>query len=140
MTEKMVHPNSVARDRAVQFLYQCETEKLFHFSGGHFNMFAKNLNLDANIQAAIKTFVEGVFENLVDLDRTIETHSKNWALTRMPTTDRCVLRVATFELTKTNAPKKVVINEAIDLAKKYGTGESGSFVNAILDKIAHHQD
>ena len=136
MTRKTVHPNSAARDRAIQFLYQCETEKLFHFSEGHFNTFANNFGLDPKTIALVKTFAEGVLENLILIDRTIERHSQNWTLVRMPTTDRCILRVATFELLKTGAPKKVAINEAIDLAKKYGTTDSGSFVNAILDQVA----
>ena len=137
MTDKQIHPNSLARDWAVQFLYQCETEKLFHFSEGHFRTFIENFKLDSNLAALIKNFVEGVFDNLSTLNDTIEQHSKNWTMARMPTTDRCVLRVATYELTKTSAPKKVAINEAIELAKKYGTNDSGSFVNAILDKIAN---
>ncbi|SMF69783.1 transcription antitermination factor NusB [Pseudobacteriovorax antillogorgiicola] len=135
MTDKQIHPNSLARDWAVQFLYQCETEKLFHFSDGHFQTFIDNFKLDGQIVPLIRNFVEGVFNNLVYLNETIEKHSTNWTMARMPTTDRCVLRVAAYELTKTKAPRKVAINEAIELAKKYGTRDSGKFVNAILDKI-----
>ena len=135
MTDKQTHPNSQARDWAVQFLYQCETEKLFHFSPGHFQTFAGNFKLEQSMVEVIRKYVEGVFNNLSDLNEIIEKHSKNWTMARMPTTDRCVLRVATFELTKSSAPRKVVINEAIELAKKYGTADSGSFVNAVLDKI-----
>lgn len=135
MTVKSTHPNSQARDWAVQFLYQCEAEKLFHFSHGHFQTFVSNFKLDSKLEAATKKFVLGVFDSFAELNTTIESYSTNWSLARMPTTDRCVLRVATFELTKTDAPRKVVINEAIELAKKYGTEDSGSFVNAVLDKF-----
>ena len=138
MTDKQTHPNSLARDWAVQFLYQCETEKLFHFSEGHFRTFTDNFKLEGTVIQLVRKFSEGVFQNFSDLNELIEEHSKNWSLSRMPTTDRCVLRVATYELIHTPAPRKVVINEAIELAKKYGTNDSGAFVNAILDKIPEH--
>ena len=134
--KKTIHPNSKARDWATQFLYQCETQKLYHFSDAHFRTFVENFGLEWNIIQAMQAFVDGVFSNFHDLNRTIEKHSKNWTLARMPTTDRCVLRIACYELLFAESPRKVVINEAIELAKKYGTADSGSFVNAVLDKIS----
>jgi transcription antitermination protein NusB len=77
----------------------------------------------------------GVHDNLQDLNNWIEHIARNWRLERMAYIDRNVLRIALFELLhETEVPFKVVINEAIDIAKRYSTGQSGSFVNGILDR------
>jgi N utilization substance protein B len=79
--------------------------------------------------------VRGTLSSINDLDEIISKHSKNWKITRMASTDRVVLRLATFEILEKMAPDKVILNEAIELAKRYGTEHSGSFVNGILDAI-----
>lgn len=133
--KKTPHPRSQARDWAIQFLYQCEAQKLYHYPDSHFKVFVETYDLDLTTVGFMQQFVRGVFAKLHELSSTIELYSKNWTLARMPITDRCVLRVACYELLYSAAPRKVVINEAIELAKKYGTMDSGSFVNAVLDKI-----
>ena len=77
----------------------------------------------------------GVQENQAELDEKIEQVSKNWSLARMSVTDRNILRLALYEMTYINTPKPVVINEAIELAKKFGSAESSGFVNGILDQF-----
>jgi N utilization substance protein B len=80
--------------------------------------------------------VLGVCENLKKLDSLISKHATNWQLDRMAVIDRNVLRLATYELLfMEEIPPKVSINEAIDLAKKFGGNDSGAFVNGVLDKI-----
>lgn len=81
--------------------------------------------------------VEGVERNAEQIDATIQSISRNWRLQRMAIVDRNVLRLATYELTHLadEVPRKVAINEAIDVAKRFGTAESGAFVNGILDRI-----
>jgi len=70
------------------------------------------------------------------IDNIIEESSKNWRLSRMATVDRNIIRIATFELlSEQDIPSPVIINEAIEIAKKYGTEDSGQFVNGILDTI-----
>jgi N utilization substance protein B len=91
--------------------------------------------------AALKDFtallVRGVTKNQAELDQLVERCSINWRLDRMPRVDRNVLRLAAFELSHSqDVPMKVVINEAIELGKRYGSEESGAFINGILDKIA----
>jgi N utilization substance protein B len=130
------NPNSDAREFSVQFLYQSETEKLFYFSDSHFAAFCENFNIPAKVAKLSEVKCRGVLDNLEQVDSVISEHSKNWKLTRMAATDRSVLRLATWEIQEKAAPIKVVINEAIDLAKKYGTEHSGAFVNGILDAIA----
>ena len=81
--------------------------------------------------------VEGVVKNRPSLDEIVATHAKNWDLGRMAVIDRNILRMAAFELLHLeDVPPKVAINEAIDIAKRYGDKDSGKFVNGILDKIA----
>ncbi|MFP4477622.1 MAG: transcription antitermination factor NusB [Desulfatibacillaceae bacterium] len=81
----------------------------------------------------------GVKEHGARIDRLIEANSTNWKLYRMSAVDRNVMRIAVFEfLFCEDIPEKVSLNEAIDIGKKYGTEESGSFINGILDSIRLH--
>jgi transcription antitermination protein NusB len=80
--------------------------------------------------------VDGVAREKKNLDAAIQKIAINWEISRMPIVDRNVLRMASYEILYcADIPRKVAINEAIDLAKKYSTAESGAFVNGILDKI-----
>ena len=80
--------------------------------------------------------VKGVMQYKADIDRVIEQYSSNWKVRRMACVDRNVLRLAVLELLFCpDIPAKVSINEAIDIGKKYGTSESGAFINGILDSI-----
>ena len=93
--------------------------------------------------------VEGVCNHRDRIDALIESASTNWRLQRMPVVDRNILRLATFELAECgDVPANVSINEAIELAKKFGDKDSRAFVNGLLDRIAaetgrggrHHRD
>lgn len=80
--------------------------------------------------------VNGVQENRATIDKVIEQFSSNWKLSRMSSVDRNILRIAVFELLYcADIPPKVSINEAIDVGKRFGTEESGAFINGILDSI-----
>ena len=80
--------------------------------------------------------VEGVLANLTHLDGAIEKFSSNWKISRMSCVDRNILRIGAYEmLFCDDIPHKVTINEAIDIGKKYGSEESGAFINGILDSI-----
>ena len=80
--------------------------------------------------------VQGVHENYQQIDQLLETYSRKWKISRMPGVDRNIMRIATLELLRhLEIPPSVTINEAVDIAKKYGTRESGPFVNGILDQI-----
>jgi len=83
-----------------------------------------------------EALVRGVCANKAEIDKMITAHATNWELGRMAVIDRNILRAATYELIfSEDIPPKVAMNEAIDLAKKYGDKDSGSFVNGVLDKI-----
>lgn len=125
-----------AREISLKFIYQCDTEKLYYFSDTHFSSF---ISFQAPTQAAkkmAKIISEGVLSKLDEIDRILNKFSKRWTVERMPATDRATLRVAVFELISLRTPTKVIINEAIELAKKFGTENSAKFVNGILDAVA----
>jgi N utilization substance protein B len=80
--------------------------------------------------------VNGVVESQPQIDGLIERFSKNWRIKRMSCVDRNVMRIAVFEMLYCrDIPPKVSINEAIDVGKKFGTEESGAFINGIVDRI-----
>jgi len=128
---------SRARERALQALYQVDlagTEPLEALSTA---WKSEEEEVDAESRAFAEELVQGVCSHLAEIDRRIEATSHHWRVERMAKVDRNVLRLAVFELTLTPAtPRKVVLNEAIELAKTFGSEESGAFVNGILDKIA----
>jgi N utilization substance protein B len=124
-----------ARERALQALYQIDVaaagidEALASF----WKSFEPT---EREVQQLAELLVRGVAVDRRQVDDLIEGVSTNWRLDRMAKVDRNVLRMATWELLEGDAPVKVIINEAIELGKKYGTEQSGAFVNGVLDKIA----
>jgi len=89
------------------------------------------------IRQYTEKLVHGTLEKLTAIDQTIERFAENWAISRMACVDRNILRLATFEILHLEEiPVKVAINEAVELAKRYGETDSSKFVNGILDRIA----
>ena len=123
-----------ARESALKMLYQ------FEMSGQDPNVLIGSEvmgDLTADVTEFAADLVKGVRENLDEIDWLISAHSTNWKLTRMAAVDKNILRMAVFELKSCpDIPTKVAINEAVEIAKKYGSSESGAFVNGILDNIA----
>ncbi len=125
---------SQCRELALQFLYQAE------FAGpgraAEVGAFWQHFRKGTKISAYLLELVEGVAAHLEELDALIAHYSKHWRLERMAAVDRNLLRLAAYELLyQPKIPPKVVINEAVELAKLYGTEDSGAFVNGILDRI-----
>jgi N utilization substance protein B len=88
------------------------------------------------LDALTSLLVGGVADHMADIDSVIATHASGWTLARMPALDRNVLRIATFELFyRADVPTAVVLNEAVDLAKRFSTDSSGKFVNGVLAAI-----
>jgi transcription antitermination protein NusB len=126
---------TTAREAALQMLYAVEA------SGATVELAIKNfwweLPGDAEGREYADALVVGVTAELGDLDRRIRAASQNWRLERMTRVDRNVLRIGTWELLKQNeVPRAVILDEAVELAKRFGTEESGAFVNGVLDRIA----
>ena len=94
-------------------------------------------SLDDKAKDDAKRYVRNIFENLKEIDNIISQYLENWTLDRLSSVDRNVLRLGTYELLyEADVPIEVTIDEAIEIAKKYGTENSGKFVNGVLDKIA----
>lgn len=146
-----------AREAAVQALYQCDTQ--CDFSRDALDYFMLNFfpsdaparvepdessSLEShhkgseleNRQFACR-LMEGAVEKLDDIDRMLSSASAHWSVARMSRVDRNILRIAAFELLfAPDVPQNVVINEAIELAKTFGSDESPMFINGVLDQVA----
>jgi N utilization substance protein B len=124
-----------ARELALQTLYACESGDM-----GEWNVMLGRIALDSAVtdenRLYARNLVQAAVGNLATIDECLARHAANWELKRMAALDRNVLRLAVAELFYfTEVPFKVVIDEAVELAKTYGTDESGRFVNGILDSI-----
>lgn len=148
-----------SRERAVQFLFQHDLnppenleEALAHFWNSQTAQaiagekgratWGQDVPLPPPTIAELATrlfadkLIRGVLESLPELDRKIKEYAQNWDLRRMAAVDRNILRMAIYEmLHRDDIPPVVSINEAVDIAKKFSTQDSGKFVNGILDKI-----
>jgi N utilization substance protein B len=124
-----------ARERALQALYQIDVAAA-GIDDALASFWRSFEPTEREVQQLAELLVRGVAVDRRQVDDLIENVSTNWRLDRMAKVDRNVLRLATWELLKGDAPVKVVINEAIELGKKYGSEQSGAFVNGVLDKVA----
>ncbi len=126
---------SLARDWALKILYQSDvTGRTVERSAEVF--WENEEEKDQEVLEFSKRLVLGVYENLKNIDDKISQYATNWQLKRMAIIDRNILRLGVFELQfASDIPPKVTINEAVELAKKYGDLDSSKFVNGILDKI-----
>lgn len=126
---------TLARELALKFLYQIDITK--DSAQGKLDFFWEN---QEESEVAVREFadilIKGVIANLEAVDKKIDQFADNWELKRMAVVDRNILRLATFELLfLADIPPKVTINEAVELAKRFGDVNSGRFINGILDKI-----
>jgi len=124
---------SRCREWALQLLYQAEC--VGHRQGEAIR-FYRHFEDKGQVPDYLVKLVEGVAAHQEELDALIRQNSEHWRLERMAAVDRNLLRLALYELLHEPAiPAKVVINEAVELAKRYGSEESGAFINGILDRI-----
>ena len=123
-----------ARELALQALYQVDFYGCL--SEEDLSLFWEDQKVGQETQEFARKLVEGVLRRKEEIDQMVEEHSEHWKLSRMSRVDRNILRMAALELLEMeDIPCKVTIDEAIELGKKFGTGESGAFINGILDHI-----
>ncbi len=125
-----------AREFALKFLYQNEMDKIFFFSENHFSSFNQHFPVSSSALAFSRELLERLYKNWTEIDKHIQDHAKNWSISRMSVIDRSILRLALAEMLGKETPYKVVINEAIEIGKLYGSGESSAFINGILDAVS----
>ena len=127
---------SAAREAALQMLYAAEIGK--HLPETLLKDFWREFPGDAEGRAYADSAVRGVLEQRAQLDERVVNASANWRIERMSPIARNVLRLGTWELlNQPEIPRAVIIDESVELAKRYGGNESGSFVNGVLDRIAN---
>lgn len=123
-----------ARELALKFLYQTE----FNPEDRETQMeeFCERADVDHEVTEFMKVLVDKVFAYTEEIDIKLKKFSDHWALERMSMVDRNILRLGISELLfETSTPPKVVINEAVEIAKKFGSDDSPDFINGILDKV-----
>ena len=123
-----------ARELALQLLYAMELNPIDIEEGLHLSR--ENSRASEGVRLFAEELVAGVMANRDEIDKKIRGQSKNWAISRMAKVDLNILRLALFELMfREDIPRNVTINEAIEVAKKFGSEESSAFINGMLDEM-----
>jgi N utilization substance protein B len=131
----MQHSRRKSRELALQTLYACEVGDTSDFPGILAGIM-KDQGGDEGAGAYAGLLVEKTLSSKLEIDGLLATHAANWDLKRMTAIDRNILRMAVAELWWfADVPFRVVIDEAVELAKLYGTDDSGKFVNGVIDSI-----
>lgn len=135
------------REVALQVLYAIDlaTHKAYEtdeagtqrdFQDQIFERIVENFDVPKTAEKFARELVAGVVERIDALDEILGIHARNWRVSRMAAVDRNVLRLAAYELRDTDLPVAVVIDEAVDLVRRFGADSSPAFVNGILDAVA----
>ncbi|CQR57077.1 MULTISPECIES: transcription antitermination factor NusB [Paenibacillus sonchi group] len=139
----------LAREIIVQSLYQMEMNdvesadavEMLIAEAAEENESEHVITDEVELKAYVVEHVNGVWEHKMAIDDMLEHYLKGWQMSRLSRVDRQILRLATFEMVFANdVPAKVAVNEAIDLAKHFGTEDSGKFVNGVLGKMIQEID
>ena len=125
-----------ARELAVQMLYALDSNSSAGLRETLQTFREEQVEITGRVREFAEGLVQGVQAQRAVIDEAIRVRSKNWSLSRMPRVDLNVMRLAAYELMfRSDIPKKVSINEAIEIVRRYGDKESPAFVNGILDEI-----
>lgn len=124
------------REKIMVILYQIEFYMKENIEYNLEDVYKENLEMDNKY---VKDIVNGVLEKKEELDSIINKYLDNWTLDRLGKTDASILRLASYEMMYYDTPKVVVINEAIELAKKYSDDKVIKVINAVLDKIRDNE-
>jgi len=127
-----------AREYALQVLYQADVTK--DPADSALEIYWQDKLTEPEVKEFASELVKGTISKLAQIDELITKYAQNWQISRMALVDRNILRLGAYELLfREDIPVKVSINEAVELAKRYGDIDSGKFVNGVLDKI-HKQE
>lgn len=126
-----------AREKIMVILYQIDFYVKEGMSYDIDEVIKENLEIDNKF---VRDVVYGVIKNIESIDKIITKYLDNWDLERLGKTDKAILRLGTYEMLYYDTPKVVVINEAVELAKKYSDDKIVKLINAVLDKIRDNED
>ena len=133
----MALTRSELREKCMIILYQNDVLYKNKNDGDIDAIIKENLEIDNDF---VKEIVYGVVTHFNELDQICNKYMKNWSIDRIDKTGAAILRIATFELKYTDTPPVVVVNEAIELAKKYSDDDVRKMINAVLDKIINENE
>jgi transcription antitermination protein NusB len=123
-----------SRELALQMLFQWEVGG--HPAGKVLASFLQPQKADADVKQFARCLFEGTIENIASIDPLLQRHTEHWKLQRMAAVDRNVLRLAIYELLhEPDTPPVVVVNEALELARRFSAADSVEFVNGVLDAV-----
>ena len=123
------------RDNAFKLIYSLEIQKPENLEE-QIDLFFESNNIEEQAQKDIKNVILGIYENSESIEKDIEENLKEeWKINRISKMDLSILKLAIYEIKHNEIPYKVAINEAVELAKKYGEDKSKNFVNGILASI-----
>ena len=126
---------SRAREVALQILFEDDVNP--RASVGDMKSFVHGRLNSPELEEFCMSLILGVRRNQAELDAQLTQIADNWSVGRMAATDRNVLRLGAYEILYTDTPSRAAINEAVELAKRFGSAQSAQFVNGILDKFLH---
>jgi N utilization substance protein B len=126
---------SRAREVALQILFEDDVNP--RASVADMKTFVHGRLNSPELEEFCMSLILGVRRNQVELDVQLSQIADNWSVARMAATDRNVLRLGAYEILYTDTPDRAAINEAVELAKRFGSAQSAQFVNGILDKFMH---
>jgi len=129
---------SRAREVALQILFEDDVNP--RATVADMKSFVHGCLNNAELEEFCMSLILGVRRNQGELDKLLKKTADNWSLSRMASTDRNVLRLGAYEILYTDMPDRAAINEAVELAKRFGSAQSAHFVNGILDKFLHRKD
>ena len=128
-----------ARELALQILYQIDGTH--EEAGRALAVFFKSFGIQDEARTYCQRIVSGVSEHREEIDSLIEKYAENWKIDRMTRIDRNILRIGAYELLYCeDIPPKVTLDEAIDIGKRFGSEESGAFINGILDRMSQNAE
>jgi len=137
---------TITREKAMTILYQIllyKKNNINYVMEEVINEMMEGIELEDRKKIDLEflsSLVNGVLENLDDIDSNISKYLENWSIDRLGLTDQAIIRIGTYELLYTDTPDLVCINEAIELSKKYSDDKVVKMINGVLDKIYHERE
>ena len=137
---------TITRERAMMVLYQIllyNKNKINYTTSDVINEMMDSMEIEDRKKIDmdfLSGLVNGVLDNLENIDNGVSKYLENWSIDRLGLTDQAIIRIGTYELIFTDTPNLVCINEAIELAKKYSDDKVVKMINGVLDKIHHERE
>lgn len=137
---------AITREKAMTVLYQIllyNKNNINYIMEEVINEIIESIDLEDKKKIDLEflsNLINGVLNNLDDIDSSISKYLENWSIDRLGLTDQAIIRIGTYELLYTDTPDLVCINEAIELSKKYSDDKVVKMINGVLDKIYHERE